>query len=462
MTTTSTAAPVAAGTERRERSTYGRLWAGVPRELGFLLPTLPIVVVALTVSSTLFSAGTGLLFVLIGIPLVLLSLFVSRGFGMLEVVRLEAAGRPRIPRPRWTPFTTRSMGDFLRPFTDGHYWLALLHTMVINPVIGIVSWVISFTWLTTGLGGVTYWFWQRWLPEPERGWNLLDVVVGWFSPGAVTGVSQRVGDSVVYLIVGVILLVTLPFITRGLVLLHWWIARGMLAAFPSDALRERVSDLSSSRTAAVAAEGTALRRLERDIHDGPQQRLVRLQMDLAAADRQLERDPAAARELIAGALQQSRDALDELRAISRGFAPPILLDRGLVPALESLAVRSTIPARVVSELPEETALPAELERNAYFVAAESLTNAAKHSGATAVEVRVALRRVPDGDATWLEVVVTDDGRGGAAALPGHGIAGLEERVHGLGGTLSVDSPAGGPTVVTATLPVMTDLPPSVR
>ncbi|BDZ46454.1 sensor histidine kinase [Naasia aerilata] len=466
--TTSTPAPASAGASsvpapaERRRTTYGRLWAGVPRDLLFLLPTLVVVLVGMIAVSTLFSIGTGLLAIVIGLPAVLAALFVSRWFGMLEVIRLEAAGRPAIPRPRWPRWGFGSWREFFAPFIDGHYWLALLHTMVVNATVGVITWTISFTWLTTGLGGVSYWFWNRWLPTDDRDWNFLDAVIGWAAPGARSGLSQDQAEGVFWFVAGALLLLTLPFVTRGLVLVHWWIARGMLAAFPSEALRQQVSGLASSRTAAVAAEGTALRRLERDIHDGPQQRLVRMQMDLAAADRQLAADPEAARALLAGAMQQARDALDELRAISRGFAPPILLDRGLVAALESLAVRSTVPTRVVAELPEGFELPAELERNAYFVAAEALTNVAKHSGATGAEVRVTLRRVPDGDATWLEVVVSDDGRGGAVAVPGHGIAGLQERAHGLGGTLAVSSPAGGPTVLTATFPLTSELPGSVR
>jgi signal transduction histidine kinase len=209
--------------------------------------------------------------------------------------------------------------------------------------------------------------------------------------------------------------------------------------------------------AAISAEGHSLRRLERDIHDGPQQRLVRLQMDLAAADRQLDADPERARGLIAEAMEQSREALEELRALSRGFAPPILLDRGLIAALESAAVRSTVPTRVVSELPDGTELPQEIERNAYFIASEALVNAAKHASATDIEVRVATRRVADGDHTWLDVIVTDDGTGGAESVPGHGLAGLEERLRGLGGTLEVQSPVGGPTIVSAHLPVTTSV-----
>jgi signal transduction histidine kinase len=301
------------------------------------------------------------------------------------------------------------------------------------------------------LGGVSYWFWQQFPPDGDgrvypAQWLLehIGLPVGGADPSTVDGIA--------FFVLGLVLLATLPFVTRGLVSLHWLVAKGMLGAFRSEALTREVATLSSSRTAAVAAEGTALRRLERDIHDGPQQRLVRLQMDLAAADRQLDADPAAARTLLGEALQQSKDALDELRALSRGFAPPLLLDRGLVAALDSMASRSSIPVKFVAEVPEGTSLPAELERNVYFLAAEAVTNAEKHSGAKNVTLRVWLRHEPDGGPSWLELTVSDDGVGGATATAGHGLAGLEERVHGLGGTLTVTSPDGGPTVVSAQVP----------
>jgi signal transduction histidine kinase len=229
--------------------------------------------------------------------------------------------------------------------------------------------------------------------------------------------------------------------------MHWGIAYGMLGAWKSEALRRQVQNLSDARGAASSAEGHSLRRLERDIHDGPQQRLVRMQMDLAAADRQLDDDPEKARTLIAEAMQQSKDALEELRALSRGFAPPILLDRGLVAALESAATRSPISTRVTDKLPDGTQIPQEIERNAYFAASEALTNAIKHSGATEIEIRVGR----DGDS--LVITVSDNGAGGAAAIAGHGLAGLDERMRGSGGTLNVHSPAGGPTSISARLPL---------
>jgi signal transduction histidine kinase len=192
-----------------------------------------------------------------------------------------------------------------------------------------------------------------------------------------------------------------------------------------------------------------LRRLERDIHDGPQQRLVRLQMDLAAAERQLDSDPEKARGLLTEAMQQSKEALEELRALSRGFAPPILLDRGLIAALESAADRSPVPVKIVDEL-GSAQIPQEIERNAYFVVSEALANVAKHSGASETTVRVWTDDSPS-----LMVAVFDNGSGGAVATAGHGLAGLEERLRGLGGTLDVQSPAGGPTSVVANLPLPT-------
>lgn len=427
---------------------YAGLWRGVPRELGFLLPLLPIVVVGLSVTASVFFTGVGMIFIVVGIFIVLAALFTARGFGMFELIRLRGAGFPTITPPKWDRVAPRAgwFGKAIAPVVDGHYWLYLLHTMIVNPIVGIISWTITIVWTSTALGGISYWFWQRYLPVGDRDWTFWGITTGDVG-GVVDEATARLNDSIFFLVIGVIFTLTLPLVTRGLTWVHYGIARGMLSAFLSEALRQQVTGLASSRSAAVAAEGTALRRLERDIHDGPQQRLVRLQMDLAAADRQLDSDPAAARTLLEEALQQSKDALEELRALSRGFAPPILLDRGLVAALESLAVRSTVPTTIVDELPAGTTLPAELERNAYFIAAEALTNTAKHAHASAATVTVS---VDDG----LRLVISDDGRGGAISVDGHGIAGLSERVHGLGGTIEVSSPAGGPTVVTAHLPFL--------
>ena len=214
-------------------------------------------------------------------------------------------------------------------------------------------------------------------------------------------------------------------------------------------IQQQVTDLSEQRDSAVSAEATALRRLERDIHDGPQQRLVRLAMDLGRARQQLDTDPAAARLILDDALGQTRETLDELRALSRGIAPPILTDRGLAAALAALAARGVIPVNLSVD-PKLGRLPAIVESTAYFVVAEALTNVAKHSRAStcAVAVAVAVGQV----GARLQVAVVDDGQGGAHLAKGHGLAGLADRVRAAGGTLGVVSPAGGPTEIRAELP----------
>lgn len=452
------------------RNFYLGLWRRVPRELGFLLLGLPIATVGYGVTIGLFSAGVGTLITFfIGLVLLIAALYVSRGFGTLELVRLRWAGQRAIERPEWQDARAKTgfFGWLRAVLGNGHYWLYLLHTMIVDFVVSVFTWTVSLVWVTTALGGISYWFWGRFSPNSAEGWHLSQSVL-WLFGGRASTADYAAWDPFFSFVAGVAMLATLPFVTRGLTLLHQGIALGMLGSFRSDALQRRVADLSESRGAAISAEGHSLRRLERDIHDGPQQRLVRLQMDLAAAERQLDTDPEKARGLIGEAMQQSRDALDELRALSRGFAPPILMDRGLVAALESAAARSPLPARVVSELPGGTGesggieLPQEIERNAYFVASEALTNAAKHSSASSVEVTVGLRRLPESDETWLDVTITDDGRGGAVQLEGHGLAGLEERMRGLGGTFEVRSPEGGPTVVSAHLPVTASAPSSIE
>ncbi|MET4704104.1 sensor histidine kinase [Frigoribacterium sp. UYMn621] len=431
----------------RPRSLYGSLWRAVPRELGFLLLTLPLVIVSFTVLVTGISTGFGTLVTFFGIFLIIGSLWAARGFGMLELLRLRWAGRPAIAGPDWTKptatgFWARLFGTLLNP----HYWLYLLHGLVVNFAVGLFTWILSFTWTVVALSGLSYWFYSRFIPTGRGDWHVSDWIARTFAPGWTP--DPVLADDLVFLAIGVIFAVTLPFITRGMTMLHYLVAVGMLGRFRIAELQGEVADLSASRTAAVSAEGTALRRLERDIHDGPQQRLVRLQMDLAAAERQLASDPDAARTLIAEARDQSREALEELRALSRGFAPPILLDRGLIAALESLAVRSPVPVTLVNALPTPVLLPQEIERNAYFVASELLTNVAKHASATSIALRVGL-----GDGGGLEISVTDDGRGGATVVAGHGLAGLEERLRGLGGHLVLKSPDGGSTVVSALLPL---------
>ncbi|MFC5790618.1 sensor histidine kinase [Agromyces tardus] len=445
MTQTTDAAP--------RRRGYGSLWAAVPREFGFLILTLPIAIVALTVLATVFFTGLGLITLVFGVFVVVAALYMGRGFGVLEVVRLRWAGRPEIRQPAWER-GDREQGfwrTLFAPFVDGHYWLYLLHGMIVNPVVSIVTWTITVVWVSIGLGGTTGWIWESFIPEGNRSVWPVDWAIDRVFPGNTFDIDPRVAENVAGFLLGLVFLLTLPFVFRGLTLLHDVIGRGMLGAWRSEALEVEVAQLSASRGAAVQAEDASLRRLERDIHDGPQQRLVRLQMDLAAIERKLDTDPEAARTLLGEARDQARESLDELRALSRGFAPPLLQDRGLAVALESLGSRSPVPVISELELPTDAALPAPIERNAYFIVAELLANAAKHSGATAIRLRAATRDAGEAG-HWLDLWVTDNGHGGATPEPGHGLAGLEERVAGLRGLFVIDSPVGGPTAIGAHIP----------
>lgn len=426
---------------------YAQRWRAVPRELLFHAPTVIVVTIAFGLLTGLVSAGASLLTIFIGVFLLTLALWLARWFGEVELTRLEWAGQREITRPRWKRPGDGFWSTVLTPLSDPHGWVYLIHGMIVNFAVGLFTWSVVLTWVAGSLGGLTYWFWSAFLPEDD--FYLSEVIVSFLTGGAVH-VDGRAAESVMHLIFGAIFLVTVPFITRGMLRLHHLIARAMLGTWRSEELAEQVGELSASRGAAVAAEGHSLRRLERDIHDGPQQRLVRLQMDLASAERALDTDPDAARERLAEAAAQSREALEELRALSRGFAPPILLDRGLVAALESLALRSPVPVTVTS-VTTGAPLPAEVERNAYFIVSELVTNASKHAEASAIGVQVSV--TGEAGAQVLEVIVGDNGRGGARIVEGHGLAGLVERSHGLGGTLDIESAEGGPTTVTARIPL---------
>lgn len=452
----------AAAAPPRQKASYRSLWRWVPRDLGFLLLTLPVIVAAVTVLSTVFFTGASLVPVFVGLFIIVLALYLARWFGAFELMRLRWASQPEITPPQWAPRgeAATPLRTLLGPLVNGHYWLYLLHGMVVNFILGLVSWVVTIVWLSVGLGGVTYWIWGSFTTGDGRV-GLFEIVADWLLPGNTLSIDPFVGESVFQFTLGVVFLATLPYLTRMFVLAHQGTARGMLGAWPSEALQREVADLSASRGAAVSAEDQSLRRLERDIHDGPQQRLVRLQMDLASAERKFDSDPEAARGLLAEARTQAHDTLEELRALSRGLVPPILQDRGLVTGLESLAARSTVPVQLELHLDPVLRLPSEIERSAYFVAAELLTNVAKHAQATSIRLHAALRRVPDDDTTWLDLWVIDNGVGGAVFTDGHGLQGLDERLRGLLGILSVNSPAGGPTAIGAHIPLTGSLESSL-
>jgi signal transduction histidine kinase len=252
------------------------------------------------------------------------------------------------------------------------------------------------------------------------------------------------------LTVAAVTLLTLPLVARAGFAVQAGLGRELLST--ASTIHRRISGLEHERdtarasaVAAVTAEADALRRLERDIHDGPQQQLVRLAMELGRAQHHFDTQPELVRAALADAVVQTQEALNELRALSRGIAPPVLTDRGLPAALSALAARSVVPVALDVRATGRR-LTAGVETAAYFVVAEALTNAAKHSQAR--RCTVGMRD----DEGRLRIWVTDDGRGGAALAKGHGLQGLADRAQAVGGRLVVESPDGGPTTITAELP----------
>jgi signal transduction histidine kinase len=417
----------------------------VLRQLGidtqYVLLGFPLGILTVALSLPFFFLGIGLSVIWIGLLILPATLIMSRGFATLERARI----RPVLHRAMPHPYYKKRHGQgFLRrvlaPVTDGQAWLDLLHG-VFRFIPSTIAFAFTVAWWAAALGGLSWSLWGWSIPDGPNDQDLPDLLG--FSDDYTTKV-------VFYLVVGAFFAITLFPVVRGVALLEAQFARGLLSGV--NELRTQVAEANAARevaqaqkAAAVSAEATALRKLERDIHDGPQQRLVRLAMDLGRAEQQFASDPEAARATLAEALTQTRETLDELRALSRGIAPPILVDRGLQAALTALAGRCTVPVDL--DAPPIERLDPALESTAYFVVAEALTNVAKHSQAN--EVHVSVQRL----ATGLLISISDDGVGGASLAKGHGLAGLDDRVRAAGGVLSVDSPAGEGTRLTAALPL---------
>ena len=406
------------------------------RDTAFILVALPAALLSFTVLVTGLSLAAGLLVTVIGVPVAVATLAAGAGFASLERWRLGLRGTRLAPRR--SPVRGghgRGLRGMLGVLSDGDRWAEVLHGISIL-LLAIITWSVVVTWWSGALGGLTFWFWSQWLPPSSSDLNFLHVPVS---------------ESLFNFGIGVLFAATLVPVVRGCANLHAVWARLLLTPSSRRALQERVDDLTVRRSAAASAEAQSLRRFERDIHDGPQQRLVRLGMDLSGAERRLDDDPAAARELLAQARTQAAEALAELRELSRGIAPPILAVRGLEAALAAIAARSPAPTTLDVELGTGPRPNAAIENAAYYVVCEALTNIAKHAAASSAAVRV--RKAPGaGGSTVLRVEVRDDGMGGADLAKGHGLAGLLDRVTGLDGTLSLDSPVGGPTELVAELP----------
>jgi len=385
----------------------------------FVLVGFVVGVVAFASIISAFSAGVATLLAGIGVVLIVLGIEGSRLVARLERRRARLADpRPVLEHP-YRPLRGDLVTLFRAEFLDEARWRDVLYVGVNFPLVILEFVLLVVLWgLTIGL-----------LAAPV---TLIDVPATWTPLAVVAGLA---------------LLPIAASSTQLVAVLHRAVISGLIGTSETRELRRQVETLRESRSAVLDAEAGELRRIERDLHDGAQQRLVMLTIDLGLAAERIDTDAAGAKELVLEARTEAQQALAEIRSLVRGIAPAILLDRGLVPAIESISARGAVPTSVRSELAAGERLPDAIERAAYFVVAEALVNVAKHSAATRCEVRC--RR----EGADLVVEVWDDGRGGASIGPVGGLAGLEGRVEGVDGSFGVSSPAGGPTLVTATIPV---------
>jgi len=345
-----------------------------------------------------------------------------RLIGALVGIEIPSPYRPDPPGARWWRRFTARLAD---PAT----WKDLAFLLLQLP-LGVLSFTVTVAVLAVGLGT---------LAEPLYYWVATDADwLGWIQVDSLAAAIALMPLGALILLVGI------PGL-GALGRLYGWLAAQLLGSNADPQLTAQVSELEGARSRIIAAADAERRRIERDLHDGAQQRLVALALNLRMAEQRAEAGDPSAAELVRQAGEEANLALKELRDLARGIHPAILTNRGLPAALEDLASRATLPVDVVAA-PDER-LPGAVEAAAYFVVSECLANIGKHANAETATVAVS---VHDGRVT---VEVSDDGVGGAALDGGSGIQGLADRVGALSGSLAVDSPPGAGTRVTAVIPL---------
>jgi signal transduction histidine kinase len=398
-------------------------------ETADLLLDLVVGVLWFSVFTTLIATGGSLLITLIGLPILTATFYLARAAAHLERLRVGAFLRTEIEPPLRKPAKGDSLWHRLvAPFADRTTWKELFYLWLVQPVQGLVNFCVTVTAWAIPLWAITLPIYAT-HEHPEL-WNG-EKIDNW-------------GEIIPVAIVGVILLPLVPRIIHALARADAAAARWGLSESRTKALEERVETLRETQARSVDIAMADRRQIERDLHDGAQQRLLSLGMDLGMALEKFESDPQGARALVGDAHAELQRAIAELRNLARGIHPAVLTDRGLDAALSALAARSPIPVNLDVHLRERP--PASVEATAYFIVAEALTNAAKHANAAAVDVRV--RQIGD----RLRVEVADNGVGGATEHPGGGLAGLHDRASSVEGSLRISSPQGGPTIVAADLP----------
>jgi signal transduction histidine kinase len=403
--------------------TYGRI--------GYLLIALPLGIVEFTFLVTAISVGVATAITLVGIPILIGTIYAWRWLAQLERRLIGALTGVHIPSP-------------YRPDPTGAGWSRKVHARLADPAtwkdlvflllqlpLGIVAFAAAAVVL--GCAG-------SWLAAPAYYWAVPDGIdLGIVQVDTLPGALALVPLGALLAFVGI---PALGLLGRG----YGELASLLLGSNADPELTAQVSELEDARSRIIAAADAERRRIERDLHDGAQQRLVALSLTLRMAESRAQKGDPEAQELIRSAGEEAGLALKELRDLARGIHPAILTNRGLAAALDDLAARATVPVEVVDS-PRER-LPDQIEAAAYFVVSECLANVGKHAQASSATVSV---RPEYGQ---LLVEVRDDGSGGADVENGYGIQGLKDRVGALGGTLAVESPPGAGTRVLATIPLV--------
>jgi signal transduction histidine kinase len=394
-----------------------------------LLAGLVIGIVSFTVVVTGIGLGIALLPVfLVGIAVLVAVIWLAGMFARAERARFAVLLGTEIPGPPPRPDEPTGWRRLNLLFLARSTWLPSVYALVRLPLSVIEAIVVSSVW-GIGLALLTLPAYNGALPggSAHLGSFALNNAA-WVALGVATGAALLLGA---------------PPLTRVVAAGDAVVARWLLGPGRRAGMAARIGELETSRARVVDAAETERRRIERDLHDGAQQRLVSLAMELGRARAKFGSDPEAAEAIVGQAHEQAKEALTELRNLVRGVHPPVLSDRGLDAALSGLAALSPVPVTVRVDLAERP--PPPVEAIAYFVVAEALTNVAKHAKASRALVTVS--RTGD----LLNVAISDDGIGGAS-LAGRGLSGLAARTAGIDGRLLVTSPDGGPTVIEAVLP----------
>ncbi|WP_308166001.1 sensor domain-containing protein [Actinomadura sp. NEAU-AAG7] len=384
------------------------------------------------------SLSLALMIIWVGLPLLAMMMIAWRFGAVLERGLVRAAFGVSIPSPyRRLPAGLNPLKKLRTMAADPATWKDLLYLGLLFPITLIEFAVSAVVWA----GTITMLFMPLIIALDDDGGVEVNLgPVSYWAGNPVEAIPICAG--------GLVFLLLAIYATRVLAIGHAVAAKALLGLSRSQAenrqLRERTAHLQASRARGVDAAEFERRRIERDLHDGAQQRLLAVAMDIGRARAKLEDDPDGARALIEQAHSGTKEAISELRDLARGIYPAILTDRGLDPALSGLAARAPVPVEVDVDLPERP--PAAVESIAYFIVAESLANIAKYARATRASVRVAR------EDAWVVVEVIDNGVGGATARPEGGLSGLADRAATIDGMLIVDSPPGGPTIIRADLP----------